>query len=358
MNRGVKTVLFLFVMLIAGCREVYYPGGLETGLMIPVITGQILENQYPFISLTWAIEYEQDEAKPISGADVSIETGSGSIFSLSYYGNGGYSTNDPDAAGRIGETYTLRIQLPDGRQFVSTPETMPGKPDVVTVYAEPRNRTFFSYNDQGKPIETTYKGLDILTDVVNYTGGTRYFRIHTRVLEESTYQLDPFAPFPITVYSWRNFQMNGFYNADYSKTVESVEVIREHPAGFLRYTYFPQDNSEIRTAAIINCWVLTHRVYSISPAAYQYYVSLDRQLNSNDQLFSPIPSQVRSNIQPYGETSGPVIGIFEASSFATVYKAFKWIDFNRYGELELESFPESIPGGEQTYLPPWFWVNL
>jgi hypothetical protein len=75
-------------------------------------------------------------------------------------------------------------------------------------------------------------------------------------------------------------------------------------------------------------------------------------------MFAPVPSQVKSNIHCTSHPDLPAIGVFEATSSSTYYKAFRWIDLDTYGSVRLESFPEIIEAGSRLYFPPDFWVNF
>ncbi len=120
----------------------------------------------------------------------------------------------------------------------------------------------------------------------------------------------------------------------------------------------PRWRSDTYTAPVIIGYVVSLKVYAISSDVYNYYQSVGAQLNSNDQMFAPVPSQVKSNMQCITHPDLPVIGIFEATSSRTCYKAFRWIDMNTYQSVELESFPDDIQAGSKLYFPPDFWINF
>ena len=88
------------------------------------------------------------------------------------------------------------------------------------------------------------------------------------------------------------------------------------------------------SAPIIIGWVISFKVYAISSDVYNYYQSVGAQLNSTDQMFAPVPSQVKSNIHCTTHPEQPVIGLFEATSSRTYYKAFRWINMDTYEYVE------------------------
>jgi hypothetical protein len=112
------------------------------------------------------------------------------------------------------------------------------------------------------------------------------------------------------------------------------------------------------TGIYIVGWVLIFNVYSISGEVYNYYNSITQQLNANDQIFAPVPSQIRSNIRCINDPNKPVIGVFEAASLTTIYKAFIWNNLKVYKSRELSSFPDNIYGGSSERFPPYFWISF
>jgi hypothetical protein len=65
-----------------------------------------------------------------------------------------------------------------------------------------------------------------------------------------------------------------------------------------------------------------------------------------------------SNIRCLSDPNNKVIGVFEASSLTTIYKAFGWKSLTDYSAIDLPYFPDIIHGGTTAAFPPDFWINL
>ena len=168
--------------------------------------------------------------------------------------------------------------------------------------------------------------------------------------------IDIGSPASRSVYIWQVRLLDNTYTVDYSAVQNDRQVLREHPVGFLWYYYDKYLETETSTAPYTVGWVLTFKVASISGDVYEYYNSINRQLNADNQIFAPVASQVKSNIRCITDPSQRVIGVFEASSVTTVYKAFGWKGMNEIYEKDLDWFPDNIVAGSQVSFPPDFWV--
>jgi hypothetical protein len=349
----------VLIYALTGCREVYYPDDLESGSKIPVIQGAICENEVPLVNLSWAMAYASDSMYVIKGATVTITDDLGIEIPFEEGQGGNYTPAMDDFRGVQGRTYTLHVFTTDGNEYVSTPERILKNPGLDSLYAAPVTQKTYSYNEYGTPLEKSQEGLLIMTDLTEKKDTVSYYRFSTKVVRETSYTENPSTPAQTTVYMWESSMLDEVYATDYTVFKDDRQVLWEHQAGFLPYIiYYLPPRTWTRTATVINGWILTQQVYSISREAYLYYNSINNQLNASDQILAPIPSQVKSNIRCVNNPDNPVIGLFEASSKATVYKAFQWKNLNIYLSRELDSFPDTITRGSQKGMPPAFWINL
>ena len=64
--RKKQYITFIFpvmLLLLFSCREVYYPEELNSGKAIPIIQGQITEDESPTVVISRAMDYEQCRAR-------------------------------------------------------------------------------------------------------------------------------------------------------------------------------------------------------------------------------------------------------------------------------------------------------
>jgi hypothetical protein len=345
-------ILIPLLITIFSCREIYYPEDLDWNERIPVIQGVIMEGQSPVIRMYWAVDYEHDSMRYITGATVIVSDDIGTTDSCYGSWTGSYFGSHSGIPGR---TYTLKVVLDDGREFISIPQLLQPAPHIDSIYCIPGKHSEYVYGSSGKPVYTHMQGLFLHTDVSNNYPGTLYYRFNTTLVKLSNYTVDLNSPSSYSVYVWETTTMDNTYTVDRSVTVDNRQILSGHPVGFLRYYYDPSLQSSTRTAPYTDAWVVKQNVYSISSDAFQYYNSVGSLLGGNNRIFAPVSSQVRSNVFCVSDPKEKVIGIFEASSMSSIYRAFGWKGLNSYRVKDLDSYPD-VGTGSQDRFPPYFWI--
>jgi Domain of unknown function (DUF4249) len=340
------------------CSELYFPKDLDSSAKIPVIHGIILENQVPTVTLSLAIGYNDTLPTYISGAQVLVSDNLGNSVQLEGTSPGTYSTMSNAVIGTQGRTYILLVKLPDGSEYSSNAVPLLKSPFIDSLYANPVSKTVYTYDTYNQPVPDQQEGLNILADLSGNGDSLLYYRFNTQVIQEMVYEVGSNTLGAHPVFNWSATTLDNSYSVDLTVTQDSREVLREHPIGFLRYFYDVSLETANSTAPITVGWILIFNVYSISADVYKYYNSIGLQLNSNNQMFAPIPSQVMSNIHCTSNPDKVVMGDFEASSVTTIYKAFGWFSLHGYYSRVLPSFPASIGGGSVINFPPAFWVSF
>lgn len=369
------TYLVWLTILILGfaCKEVYYPSDIDANVKIPVIQASIMENGYPMVTLSWAFGYKDTlqayQQQYISGAEVFVSDNLGNSVELkenssnvglnsASIGYGTYSPTSGDIIGVQGRSYTLQVKLPDGSEYSSAPVPLVKSPFIDSLYANPVSKTVYTYNSDNEPIGEQQQGLDILADLSGNTDSLLYYRFNTKVVQEMIIVVDPNTIGAHSVYLWSSSNLDNTYSVDLTLPQNNRQVLREHSVGFLRYFYDYSRETPDQSAPYTIGWVLIFNVYSISGSVYNYYNSIAQQLNSNNQMFAPVPSQIRSNIHCVSDPNKVVLGAFEASSNTTIYMAFRWMGLHGYQSKVLSYFPDYIYGGSQADFPPDFWINF
>jgi len=344
------------LMCLASCEDIYYPKEIISNSKIPVIQGMLVEGHAPVVTLSWAMGYYDKVQENISGAKVSVYDIDGDSIILDESTPGTYTTFSNAFIGVQGKTYKLNVTLPNGHSYVSNQVFLSRKPQIDSIYAKPGINTVYSYDENNVPFPEDQEGLFIYSDLSLTSDSLFFFRFSTVVVKQSLYNdlVGTLAEHP--VFLWQSNQLDNRYTVDFSATTNNRQVIREHPNGFLHYYFDASAQSETMTGTYISGWVLTLKVYSISRDVYDYYNSISQQVNGNNQLFAPDPSQVRSNIRCVDEPNSKIIGVFEASSYAVVYKAFQWESLTKYRFKVLETFPDNVGAGISPRFPPPFWV--
>jgi hypothetical protein len=353
-----KILVFpVILLLLISCREVYYPEDLNTGKAIPIIQGQITENETPTVVISRAMDYHSSVPDYISGADVIVSDNNGNEVTLTEGLPGHYVDAVSEMFGVVGTSYKLQVSI-DGEEFVSSMVVMPEKPFIDSLYATPGTKLTHAYDQFNLPISVTYEGLYFSTSLSAGGDSTLFYRFNTSVLTESTCIRYPGTPNASPMFIWQPTTLDYVYSVDFTVNSDAGQVRPAHPIGFVRYFYDPTLASVNFSAPTIIGYVVSLKVYSISYDVYNYYQSVGTQLNSNDQMFAPVPSQVKSNIHCTTHPELPVIGVFEATSSRTYYKAFRWISLETYQYKNLDTFPDDIQPGSRLYFPPDFWISF
>lgn len=346
MNKIVIYSIFLSILLVS-CREAFYYDELLIDAPVPVIQGRILLDKHPEVRIGWSMRFEDYDRDLIPDAEVFISDHLGFEAKLTEC-EGIYTT--PDMMGQTGYTYTLRVVLSDGREYISHPQYLSEAPLVDSLYAVPGTRKSFVYSYYNEPVYKDEEGLFISSKITSYKPGTQYYRFHTYVIKLSSYTVNRDV-----IYMWDTKGMDNSYAVDFSVSDNTKQVLN-HNIGFLRWYFEDEEPLDGVSGVIINAWVVCHTIYTISEDAYKYYTSVGQQLAGNDQLFAPVAGEVESNIHCISDVTERVLGIFEASSGVTVYKAFAWLDLNSCRSLELVHFPE-IGDGTVAKFAPYFWIH-
>jgi hypothetical protein len=166
------TILVFFVLLagmVACIDEVNLPLRAVTPRL--VVEGLITNQKPPYrVQLTFTDSKPGrralTEANGVSGAVVSIADDQGNATRLADFQFGEYRTTDTTFVGVVGRSYTLSVQLPDGRRYASRPEQLTPVPQI--------SRVFYEVNDREGIAENA--GINVFVDVQDPAETKNYYR--------------------------------------------------------------------------------------------------------------------------------------------------------------------------------------
>lgn len=356
-------IIFLLAALVFmyfSCQKAYEPGAMDNNDSIPVINGYMDNDSGPYqVTLQWASKFNSDDLHPISGAKVSIIENGDRIEYLEESSKGTYRSQKEQLVGQVGNTYFLRIELPDGYVYESRPTKMRDIPKIDSLYSRIGTFDRVEKNSYGEIYVRTEKGLNVYYDASDLAADSRYYRVSANVLYQSYYIRNPDSPFPIYVYCWHS---GGFVNLGCIKqgVFDGHDYqIREKELGFLAYN--PVFNFQSDTSSVLypSGWIITFRVHSIAPEIFSFYDMMNEQLSAEDRIFDPLPSQILSNFKCVNDSTRTVLGIFEVAAKKTWYKAFYWSrGSEKFYDIDLDSYSGPQYGrGCQDTLPPSFWIH-
>jgi hypothetical protein len=317
----------------------------------------ICEGSSPEVSISYTMGYYENTEIPVSDATVVIIDNIGNQVELLEESAGSYKPASDEFKGVIDRVYTLHVNTPDGNEYESAPVKINEKPVIDSIYARTGELEVISYNPDGEPVTKAniQEGFYLFTDLSAETDSTVYCRFNTSVTKLFS-NINLNAITPTYLYKWEApVAIDDFFSVDFTITKNGRQILPEHKIGYLQWIdYHPPGYSES-----FSPWVVILKAYAITAGVYDYYHSIDRQLNSDNQMFAPVPSQIKTNIHCVNDPARTVSGIFEASSMAVSYKAFLYIDQDRRVRSKtLTEFPDFLESGSQWNNPPDFWVSF
>ena len=128
--------IFLFILLLGGCREPFEPGskGYESAL---VVDGLITDQAGPYkVMLAQTARLDSPLFIPYSNCTVILEESTGKQELLKETKPGVYKTSEGGMHGTPGNAYRIRIETPEGQNYRSDFIEMKEPVQIDTVYAE------------------------------------------------------------------------------------------------------------------------------------------------------------------------------------------------------------------------------
>ena len=324
----IPEILLVMVIIFTSCRELYFPDDIRSLEQTPVIRGIICEGSTPVVSITYAMGYYETTEIPVSDATVVVTDNLGNQVELLEESAGSYKPASDEFKGVIGRTYTLHVITSDGNEYESDPVIINERPVIDSIYARLGELEVILYNPDGEPYtDKIHNGFYLFADLSAETNSTVYYRFNTSVIRLFSYLIQPpMAQQASSIYIWeRPDVIDDFYSVAFIIENNDRQILPGHEIGYLQWIDNPP---RYAITSSTTPWVLILKVYAISAGVYDYYHSIDQQLNADNQMFAPVPSQVKTNIHCINDPVRTVSGVFEASSMAVSYKAFLFINKN------------------------------
>ena len=282
----------LAVICCAGCidkiiLDVPYPDGYPV-----VIDGFIsTENKKHLIRVSSSFDIESHSSfrTPLSVGSITLRDNHGLSVSLTEKGIGDYYT--PYMEGIVGNVYTLRVELTDGRVYESYPDTLYPSGYIEKIYSAFRSEKI---NQQ-----SSYS-FDVYFDAITY--GSH----HNLVWKYDVFFL---ADIPCCTCISRLTKSLPVVSQDQTVShnrFESVKIVR-----------IPLDG-----------WAFQKGVYadvfqqSVSRRAYEFWRIVSTQLTGTQSLFQPVIGKMPVNFIQLQGSPQPLFGIFGGSNVIEGFVAF------------------------------------
>lgn len=297
-------VAFSLTLLMGQCVTNFDPKITENVPKL-VVDGLITDQPGPYqIRLQYSYPYtNQTSVRTIGGATVELSDDKGTKETLIDRGQGLYETAANGIRGMAGRKYSISIKTPDGKKYVSAPELLKPVAEFGRVYTE--------YQETLSP---TLRGqFNLFIDVKDPNSPNDFYRWKWSHYEEISYCLLTVTTTPAGVIRnrnkccepcWKIEACNGCVILANDRLTNGKTITRV-PLGKI-----PYDD--------ISSYFIIFEQYSLTPEAYQFWKSIDSQINNSGGIFDLPPATVNGNVSCSSHPEDQVLGYFGASS--VVYK--------------------------------------
>jgi len=298
MIHGRYLILLLILMPLKSCVDPIPFTAENTGRV--VISGTLTqENREHYVNVSLSNSFGGRPA-PISGATVQVIGGDGSVGRYREIEPGRYALAPESLRVLIGQSYQVRVVLPNGKAYQSSPEQMPLPRSIETVRFEVNIRDESSAAD----VISESAFIDLFIDTELRTNGRQSY-LRWDVEEAWNFQdlicsgLDKAEVCYYTAET-PTITMPLFHSEDPNQEVlRNFKVFERRP--------FPTIQFNFRHYFSV-------RQYSISKEAYSYWEQINLVSNPQGTIFDVLPAAVTGNVRNIEDEDELVLGYFEVSS--------------------------------------------
>jgi hypothetical protein len=319
-----------------------------------VVDGFITDEAPPYIiKLTYSGNLNRALLIPdelvINGAVATVEDNLGNQAQLEQdpLNPAFYWLRDARLQGVPGRAYTLRVQLPDGSRYVSRPEMLAPVPPIEKLYAE------YQVSD---PNLLAFNSFVVRIDTRDPSGPGNFYR----------WQAMSYMPIwgggndPLGYYNRSRLPGEGSYAPFYGPL---TNVLSDQLINGNRLV-----GQLVLTAPLValGTQYMEVRQYSLSRAAYQYWMLYQEQLSRTGTIFDPQPASIEGNVRSVTDTNKLALGFFGASAVSRqrIIMPTDTIDYarfvSRFGPLLFSNANPTIPGlarDQAQAAPPTKWLT-
>ena len=304
-----KKYIFIIIIALASCIDPYEVT-VEEGLQLLTIEGIITNNPGPHaIKLTRSDTYGsvfEGLIRPVAGATVIVRDDTGRVIFLTEDNeNRGNYLTPATFSGEVGRSYTLQIQLSDGKVYTSLPEKLSAVPPIDNL----------SYQVERIPVEGELNddsGVQFLIDLKDPADENNFYywrngeAVHVLQTRPDLYHEPPpsRAPAPKDCcelcYKTEKSSNSAIFIA---KDDDFNGLSTRLPAGFIL------DNG----LRFVNTFRIDISQFSISQEAYRFLRLVKQQSELSGSVFDPPPANIRGNMISLDNPDETVLGFFMAA---------------------------------------------
>ena len=252
--------------------------------LVPTVDGVVTSGPGPHVvklRRSGAFEQSRDAIQePLTGADVTITTGSGTTVVLREprpeREPGTYETRPGELVGTPGETYQLAFTLPDGRGYRSTPQRMLPTPDLDSL--------LFDVDETGSLVtEASVTDPDTTGNLYRWDlEGTWYY----------TSDVGPCYLVDQNVLSTLTLQDDRLVNGN-----DFQQIVRAFPTEDERLTFQ---------------YAMDVQMEALTPEVFRFWKTVRSQVENDGTTFSSPPSRIPGNVTRVDDPTDEALGLFYA----------------------------------------------
>jgi hypothetical protein len=340
-RRGRSILPIVLILCASACLDRIYidVGNIAAGTI--VVNGHITNEPGPYqvaISTAFDIESKESFKNPVSAKHVFISDNAGNSEELVEATAGIYVTKPDGIRGTVGRTYSLHVELKDGRIYESVPDTLLESGSIDNLYAE--------FTEEKTPENVSAYGFDVKF-VPAITSENKYHLMwkFTGTFQASTnpeMKIDePCSTPTCSECNSCNYKplCSGLRNISAFPGIARAVFVRVGPCECCTcwYDFFnpqislsddqfvQQGKFSTQTAMHVplNSWIFQYRVhakvtqFSLSRKAFDFWKAVKDQKSAINSLFQPVTGKIKTNfVQVNGAPAG-VEGLFFAAGVAS-----------------------------------------
>lgn len=168
---GPRVLSLLFILITAACVDRITFDAIESATYGMVVDGFISDQPGPYtvnVSSSFDPQSSRNLKSPVQRLTIQLMDNVGNKETLTEVSPGNYQTAADGIRGVTGRAYTLTIRTPDGREYMSRPDTIPAPARIDSLYYQYTVARDQNGDDQ--------PGFDFYTDNTSGTTGSRWWK--------------------------------------------------------------------------------------------------------------------------------------------------------------------------------------
>ncbi len=347
------TLFLLIIVSFTSCVEWFDPE-IDSFDDVLVVEGLLTDKEEKhLVKLSKSSPYSnQQEYNAVESAQVYVTDQFGNDY-LFYEEEAGFYYSDNDFHAQKGVSYTLTVEYDDNvyvsnEQVLSNPLTV----DSLIVNWETREELVTDF--YGDIVLEEVEGAAVYADIKNPEGGFPMLRFEPVLLVQYVLA-EADTEDPDYFFCRRKYKLDDKINLTTTAYESDNSSSNFHNVGFVKDVFRVVPHVDTLVFKMRSRRILILRQYALNQESFSFYRELKKHLESEGELFDPMPSQLKGNISCITDPDKQALGFFEVSSYSSATYVFSpeplnsdnhdlWeindLDFLPDFEVSLGTYPE------------------